>query len=149
LEPRIDRPFDENLVRLSQLAAAVDLGGRLPNKISNDAIDGKHQRLTTMLNYEELMADFNHKLMTQLRGHSADNEYLETWVPDEDPVLSILNMVEAAQSSGLEAMKVHFDAKTMNETQRTTLLDEVSKIAEAQLSASAGGYDLVVSGIKG
>lgn len=105
--------------------------------------------MTTVLDYEALTADFNDKLMTQLRGHGADNEYLETWVPDEDPVKSILNMVEAAQSSGLEAMNIHFAAATMTETQRAALLDEVSQIAEATMAARDDVYVLAVTGVKG
>jgi hypothetical protein len=99
-----------------------------------------------ILDYEALMADFNHKLITQLRGHTADNEYLETWVPDEDPVKSILNMVEAALSAGLEAMQIRFAASTMTERQRAELVAEVGAIARAQLTPQGNGFELAVSG---
>jgi len=101
-----------------------------------------------ILDYEALMADFNAKLVTQLRGHAADNEYLETWVPDEDPVKSILNMVEAALSSGLDKMQIRFAAATMTERQRADLLTEVGAIARATLSAQGNGFELSIAGAR-
>jgi hypothetical protein len=104
--------------------------------------------MTVVLDYENLTADFNQKLVTQLRGHSADNEYLETWVPDEDPVKSILNMVEAALSSGLETVRVRIASSTLNETQRDALLAELGTIAEARLVDEGSDYELVIDGAK-
>jgi len=101
-----------------------------------------------ILDYEALMADFNQKLVTQLRGHAADNEYLETWVPDEDPVKSILNMVEAALSSGLDEMQIRFAAATMTERQRAELLKEVGAIAHATLSTHGVGFELSITGAR-
>jgi hypothetical protein len=104
--------------------------------------------MTVVLDYENLTADFNQKLVTQLRGHSADNQYLETWVPDEDPVKSILNMVEAALSSGLEALRVRIATSTLNETQRDALLAELEAVAKARLVDEGSDYELVVDGAK-
>ena len=102
-----------------------------------------------ILDYEDLMVDFNQKLVTQLRGHTADNEYLETWVPDENPVKSILNMVEAALSAGLDSMQIRFAASTMNEGQRAVLVAEVGRIAGVRLASAGIGYELSVTGAKG
>jgi hypothetical protein len=102
--------------------------------------------VTTIFDYEMLTAEFNHKLVTQLRRHGSGSEFLETWVPDEDPVMSILNMVEAALSAGLDDMRIRFAATTMNDAQRSALLAEVSRIAVGQLAASREGYELAVSG---
>jgi hypothetical protein len=101
-----------------------------------------------ILNFEELTADFNQKLVTQLRSHGSGSEYLETWVPDENPVMSILNMVEAALSAGLESMTIRFAATTATEAQCADLLGEVNRIADAELFAAESGYDLVVHGTK-
>lgn len=95
-----------------------------------------------VFDYEPLLADFNHKLNTQLRGHGADSDYLEAWVPDEDPVKSILNMAESAIASGCAAMKVRFAAATMDEAQRRALVAAVQGFAEARIAGHAGGYEL-------
>lgn len=101
-----------------------------------------------IFHYESLMADFNSKLVTHLRGHSADNEYLETWVPDEDPVASVLNMVESALSAGLDEMQIRFAATTMNAAQRANLLAAVAKIATARFDEFENSCELVVNGAK-
>lgn len=100
--------------------------------------------VTTAFNYEELIEGFKTKLVTQLRGHSADNVYLETWVPDDDPVKSVLNMVESAIASGLDEMCIRFAATTMTEAQRKLLLTEIAKIAHASLSVRGETYELTV-----
>lgn len=104
--------------------------------------------MTITFDYEALMADFNRKLVTQLRGHSADSEYLETWVPDEDPVRSVLNMVEAALSAGVTDMRIDFAAGTLDPAQQRVLLEEVTKIADARLERCGSGGALFVAAPK-
>ncbi len=58
------------------------------------------------LDYEALVAAFEHSLMTQLRGHSAAAPFLEVWVPDEDPVRGLQNMFEAAEIAGERSLAV-------------------------------------------
>jgi len=53
--------------------------------------------MTDTLVYEDLVEAFEHSLLHQLRGHGAAVPYLDTWVPDPDPVRSLLNMLEAAE----------------------------------------------------
>ena len=81
-----------------------------------------------ILDYEEVVSDFNRKLITKLRSHGAEAEYLEMWVPDEDPVKSILNMVEAAQAYGRQEIRVRVSRKTVSASQLESLRHEVGKI---------------------
>lgn len=62
--------------------------------------------------YEELVEAFERNLVSVLRGHSADVEYLEMWVPDENHAKSILNMVEAAQAFGREEISIRVSLDT-------------------------------------
>ena len=64
------------------------------------------------LNYETLVKAFEEALVTKLRGHGAEAEYLEMWVPDEDPVKSILNMVEAAEAFGRDEIAIEVSSTT-------------------------------------
>lgn len=100
--------------------------------------------VTIEFNYEALKDEFDRKLTTQLRGHGTDNEYLETWVPDEDPVKSILNMAEAALSSGLTEMRISFRAGTIDHMQGGVLVAEVGKIAAARLEVVGDRGTLIV-----
>lgn len=97
-----------------------------------------------VFDYEPLMADFNQKLNTQLRSHGADSEYLEMWVPDEDPVKSMLNMAESALAFGCQEMKIRFGTATMDEGQRKTLLATIADIADGRLAQIATGYELTI-----
>ena len=105
--------------------------------------------MTSALRYEALVEDFNRKLITQLRGHSADAEYLETWVPEEDPVKSILNMVEAAQSYGQDEIRVCVAEATLDAQQRDQLLALVSALGEARIVPCDQGYEIIVRGMRG
>lgn len=89
--------------------------------------------MTAILNYEELVEDFKRKLLTQLRGHSADAEYLETWVPEEDPVKSILNIVESAQAYGRDEVRLNVAKTTMNAEQQKDLIKLIAPIGQAKI----------------
>ena len=63
------------------------------------------------LDYERLVSEYNHDLFHVLRGHRS-LEYLEMWVPDEDPIKSLLNMVEAAEMAGRTSIAIRLGART-------------------------------------
>ena len=101
--------------------------------------------MAALFDYEALVADFNQKLVTQLRSHSTDTQFLETWVPDEDPVKSILNMVESARSAGCDRMRIRFTETTMNSGKRQELLAAISELGTVHLAIASGSYELNVS----
>jgi hypothetical protein len=101
--------------------------------------------VTTALNYEELVEDFKRKLLTQLRGHSADAEYLETWVPEDDPVKSILNIVESAQAYGRDEVRVSVAKTTMNTEQQRDLLQLIAPIGRATVTDRGQTCEIAVA----
>jgi hypothetical protein len=100
-----------------------------------------------VLHYEKLVADFENKLVTQLRSFGADQDYLEMWVPDHDPVLGILNMAEAAQAFGKDAIAVRVNATTLPETQMARLLAMLDEIGTVECKPEADASVLIVTGI--
>ena len=100
--------------------------------------------MAVTFDFEELTADFNRKLVTQLRNHGADSEFLETWVPDEDPIKSIVNMAEAALSAGCDDVIIRFAESTMNDGQRRSLLAAMADLGSSRLDAAPGGFKLAV-----
>lgn len=78
------------------------------------------------LDYEALVAAFEHSLLTQLRGHSAAAPFLEVWVPDEDPVRGLQNMFEAAEIAGERRLAVTITAASLPQDR----LVEIRGIAE-------------------
>ena len=84
----------------------------------------------TILNYEELVQQFENALLTQLRGHTNDSGFLEMWVPDPDPVKSMLNMVECAELAGLSEFAIRIGQATINESALGSLASELKALAE-------------------
>lgn len=68
-----------------------------------------------LLHYEVLVRKFEEALLTQLRGHGCGGDYLNLWVPDADPVKSIVNMAEAAQLSGQDSIQLRVLDMTMDQ----------------------------------
>ncbi len=97
------------------------------------------------LHYEELVEDFNRRLLTQLRGHGAGPDYLETWVPEEDPVKSILNIVELAQAFGRDALCVNVAKTTISGDQQGQLLDLIAPIGKARIVDRGESCDIEVA----
>ncbi len=97
------------------------------------------------LQYEELVEDFKQRLMTQLRGHGVGAEYLETWVPEEDPVKSILNIVESAQAYGRDALCVNFAKTTMDNAQQRQLMELLAPIGSAKIVDRGKSCDIEVA----
>lgn len=105
--------------------------------------------MTAALNYEVLVKAFEEALVTKLRGHGAEADYLEMWVPDEDPVKSILNMVEAAEAFGRDDIAIEVSSQTLSEGQVNELLSVLSDIGSAEITARADGRLVEVTGLQG
>lgn len=100
--------------------------------------------MTVDFDYEQLVADFNHSLNTQLRGHGSENRYLETWVPDEDPIKGILNMAESALSAGCDELRIVFSGTLIGDEARRTLVAAINQIAHGTLSENSDRCNLVI-----
>lgn len=104
--------------------------------------------MTAALDYETLVRAFEEALVTKLRGHGAEAEYLEMWVPDADPVKSLLNMVEAAEAYGREEIAITVAAETLSEAQVNALLALLGDIGVPQVSAQGAGRLIEVTGLQ-
>jgi len=52
-----------------------------------------------LVDYDQVTRGYETGLNTQLRGFRGGTRFLEHWVHDPDPVKSIVNMIEAAETS--------------------------------------------------
>ena len=100
-----------------------------------------------VLDYELLVADFESKLVTQLRKFNTDSEYLEMWVPDQNPVRSILNMVEAAEAFGQSEIKVRIAATTMPPERVSELVSQIGDLGRVDVRPAADKVVIAVTGI--
>jgi hypothetical protein len=100
-----------------------------------------------VLSYEALVTDFETKLVSQLRSFAPGAEYLEMWVPDDDPVKSILNMVEAAEAYGRNDLAVRVESATLPPDRISDLIGEVGKLGRVEARACDGGTLIYVTDI--
>jgi hypothetical protein len=105
--------------------------------------------MSAALAYENLVEDFNRRLLTQLRGHAAEADYLEMWVPDEDPVKSIVNMVEAAAAYGRAELSVSVAATTLPRERHAALAAALGALGRVEIRPAGARSEIVVTGIGG
>jgi len=89
--------------------------------------------MSTILDYEMLVASYEDRLLNQLRGHGVDLEFLELWVPDEDPVASILNMAEAAEAAGESELSVRIATALLAEDKAGALETALGEIGQVEI----------------
>jgi hypothetical protein len=94
------------------------------------------------IDYEELVESYNNRLLNQLRSHAIDHAFLEMWVPDEDPVTSILNMVEAAEAYGAEGFTLRLGRETLSAEVAAALIEAIGAIATVE-SETKGDHGFV------
>lgn len=101
--------------------------------------------LSAPLPYEALVAEFQDGLLNALRGHGAAQEFLEMWVPDEDPVLGILNMVESAEAAGCPAIAVRVRLDTLPAARHAELEGLLAGLGIATVRTEEGGGTALVT----
>lgn len=97
------------------------------------------------LNYERLLQDYNEGLNTRLRGFRPAEEYLDIWVPDNDHSKSILNLVEAAEMGGQQAVAIELGKDTLSELDLGDLENLLKTVGpQVKVSKSLNGAESVV-----
>ena len=99
------------------------------------------------IDYDELVADYQAGLFTKLRGFGPAAAFLETWVPDEDPMRSLLNMVEAAETFGQSEFSVAIGGDTARRIDVAALRAMVGPLGRLSAEPRDDGLVLAVSGI--
>ena len=101
--------------------------------------------MSKILDYESLVCSYEDRLLNQLRSHGVDQEFLELWVPDEDPVTSIVNMVEAAEASGEKEIFVRIRHSTLAYDCTKTLKSALNELGTVSLESDAESTTVYVS----
>jgi hypothetical protein len=97
------------------------------------------------VDYDEVTKAYNESLTTVLRGFRPAVELLETWVPDEDHARSILNLIEAAESAGLDTISVYIGPDTLRMLNLASLKELAGRCGKVHTEASGEGTSLHVS----
>lgn len=96
--------------------------------------------------YEELMETYHTGLTTVLRRFRSmeEFEFLETWVPDDDPERSILNILEAAKEGGVSSLVVTLGPETLQGLNLKHLTQEARLLGDPTAEMTQGGVELLV-----
>jgi len=84
-----------------------------------------------IIDYEDLVVAYHQSLTTMLRGFRSMEEFdfLEIWVPDDDPARSILNLIEAAKERNLKCLTVILGSKTLKAIDLDRWKEEIRSLA--------------------
>ncbi|MGB0683118.1 MAG: hypothetical protein ACPGOV_10440 [Magnetovibrionaceae bacterium] len=96
------------------------------------------------LDYATLVADYEAGLVEKLRGFGPAAAYLELWVPDEDPVVGITNLLDAAVSAGETTVTL----KLPDTVDVGRLAAEAGDFGELDLTQEDNGWLLEASALK-
>lgn len=96
------------------------------------------------IDYLALVDEYNTSLTNVLRGFRPKFEFLELWVPDEDHVKSILNLVDAAQDSDYFNIEVYLDNNLLSEIQINHLINELESLGVV-ISKGDSGILLIIN----
>ena len=88
------------------------------------------------LDYEALVEEYNKNLFLVLRGHRSA-EYLDTWVPDENPFKGVLNMIEAAELTGTAEIAIRLGASTLKTLDLPALESAAARYPAFRVAPSA------------
>jgi hypothetical protein len=96
------------------------------------------------VDYGGLVTAYWDNLNTTLRKFHPGAEVLDTWVPDDDHIKSILNLLEAAQLADQDNLEIFIDATIAGTIDESKLQEEVSEFGEVSLQEDSGGKSLKV-----
>lgn len=97
-----------------------------------------------LVDYDQVTGTYVSGLNTQLRGFRGGARFLEHWVHDPDPVKSIVNMIEAAETAGLADVTVLFGARTQAALDMARLDKLAGELGQVAKEAREGGLSLTV-----
>ena len=89
-------------------------------------------------NYDELVENFNQALLVKLRKHGVEEAFLDFWVPDENPLLGILGMIDSAQIAQLKEIKVKVNESTLDINNWKNLKDKLSHDYQGEIKVFDG-----------
>lgn len=97
------------------------------------------------LNYEALVTDYNESMNSKMRGFRASENFLETWVPDDDINISILNLMEAAQNFGQKDIKVYLQGENAQQLNLAKLKEMSQSIGDISTQTNGSGCYVIIA----
>jgi hypothetical protein len=91
------------------------------------------------LDYDALVADYTAGLVDRLRGFGPAADGLALWVPDEDPLIGLRNLWDAAACGGLTEICVRLGPTSLAQLDAESLLAMAARFGVATMFPCKGG----------
>ncbi len=102
-----------------------------------------------IINYDDLVKEYNENISNILRGFRPKFDFLEMWVPDSDPLEGIVNLVETAFVSGENSIFLSVSKETFNSIDKKELISECKTYGQVEIEEKDSNVILNVSNGKG
>jgi hypothetical protein len=101
-----------------------------------------------ILDYDKLVEAYASNLDVTLRGFRPAEEMLDTWVPDDDPIRSLCNLVEAAQLGGSDAVSVRVSSRTLQTASPGSVKEKLATLGEVVATEEENAVVFAVSNLQ-
>jgi hypothetical protein len=98
-----------------------------------------------LIDYGKVTEAYWTSLNTVLRGFQPAAEFLELWVPDEDHVKSIINMIESVQIVGQEKLSLFLSRDILAQINLDDLKEKAARYGAVTLEDSEDGMVMDVT----
>ena len=90
--------------------------------------------------YDKLVDMFNRALIHTLRKHSVADNYLDLWVPDSDPVIGLLGMIDSARLAGIRDLSIRVSKKTLPAERIGELEQSAAKVCKIRIESEPHSF---------
>lgn len=97
------------------------------------------------LSYEDVVEAYRNNLEIQTRGFSAGSHWMESWVPDDELLPSLLNLLDAAQVGGVDNLVVTLRRETLGDVSAERVCDALRHAARVSATERDGQIELKAS----
>lgn len=95
------------------------------------------------IDYDQLVDDYSTSLVDKLRGHGAAGTFFDHWVPDEDPVRGIINLIEAAEVGGVPNLTIRVSASKLKSSEKARLERAAEGLAVLAIQPDGASHIIV------
>ena len=85
------------------------------------------------ISYDDLVSSYSNNLEIQTRGFSTGFSWMESWVPDDEILSSLTNLIEAAQIGGMDELSLRIKSQTLGDLSPAALPDLLSHMASINM----------------
>jgi len=99
------------------------------------------------VDYDAVVAEYERALLENLRRFGVHKDFLELWVPDDDPLKGIVNLFEAAREAGRKRVRVIIGMETAAGLDGAALRAALDLLGKTTVEASDKGLVVRVDGL--